>query len=374
MKITTAGESHGKGLCAILEGIPAGVGIDLAAIDRALARRQSGYGRGARQAIECDRVEILSGVRGGKTLGSPIALYLPNRDHETWKPYLAADVCDTETKKVTRVRPGHADLSGMIKFQTDDARNILERASARETAIRVAAGEICRAVLSLLGIEIRGFVRRIGCVADEKPYAFGEILPDPETQMLDADCILRAKAEIDRCRAAGDTLGGVVELRVKGLKCGFGSCMTYSEKLDARLAFSLFSVQAVKGVQVGLGFGAGALRGSEVHDEIFYDPERGYYRKTNRAGGIEGGMSNGEEIVLSAVMKPIPTLMRGLTTVDTATKLPATAAAERSDVCAVPAFCAVLESVLAGELCAVVLERLGGDTADDLVRRYGELQ
>ncbi len=372
MKLTTAGESHGQQLTAILEGIPAGLCIDVGAINRALARRQGGYGRGGRQAVEHDRVQILSGVRGGVTLASPITLAVVNRDYVNWESCMDPISCDRTNRKLTRVRPGHADLVGMQKFGTDDARDVLERASARETAVRVAAGEICRGLLLRLGVQIRGYVKRIGPVLDKRTYSFEQILPDAATGMLDPACSARAKTEIDACRADGDTLGGVVELRVKGLKSGFGSCMTYAEKLDARLVGALFSVQAVKGVEVGLGFGAGSLRGSEAHDAI-YCKDGNLFRKTNRAGGIEGGMSNGEEIVLSAVMKPIPTLMQGLPTVDTASGLPATAASERSDVCAVPAFEAILESVLATELCAVVLERLGGDKMADVLRRYNEL-
>lgn len=369
MRVATAGESHGKGVYAVIEGMPAGLALDGAAIDAALARRQAGYGRGARQSIEQDRATVLSGVRGGVTLGSPIAIAVSNRDCESSDAMAAG----RPQEKLTCVRPGHADLPGMLKFGTDDARNILERASARETAARVAAGEVCRQLLGALGVGIRGFVRRIGSVADGRDYAFADILPDSDTGMLDLECAARARREIDACREAGDTLGGAVELRVKGLKSGFGSCMTAREKLDARLCAALFSVQAVKGVEVGLGFAAAGLRGSEVHDEIFFEKERGYFRKTNRAGGIEGGMSNGEELVLSAVMKPIPTLMRGLLTVDTATGKPATAEAVRSDICAVPACEVVLESVLATELCAAVLDRLGGDTLQEVVKRYKEL-
>ncbi len=372
MKITTSGESHGKGLFAILEGVPAGLSLDLSAIDCALLRRQSGYGRGARQRIEQDRVEILSGVRDGTTLGSPLTLAVWNRDYENWREVMAPEGCDTAKRRLTAVRPGHADLSGMRKFGQTDARNVLERASARETAIRVAAGEVCRQLLRALGVEIAGYVRSVGSVSDEKEYAFEELSRRESTLgMMDEGVAARARAEIDAAKAAGDTLGGVCELRVKGLKSGFGSCMTYAEKLDARLAFAMMSVQAVKGVEVGLGFEAATRRGSEVHDEI-YKGER-YFRKTNRAGGIEGGMSNGEELVLRAAMKPIPTLMCGLQTVDTQTGLPAVAAPERSDVCAVTACETVLEAAIASVLAEAVLERLGGDTVAELADRYGRL-
>lgn len=373
MKIATAGESHGKGLFCIMEGLPAGLVIDQKEIDAYLALRQSGYGRGARQKIEHDRAEILSGVRGGVTLGSPVTLAVWNRDYENWKEYMAPEGCDVSARRLTKVRPGHADLTGLKKFGGDDARNVLERASARETAVRVAAGTVCRQLLRALGVEVSGYVRSVGDVCDEKEYSF-DALPCrlPELFMMDAAKQKEAMAYIDACKEAGDTCGGVAELRVKGLKSGFGSCMTYAEKLDARLAAALMSVQAIKGVEVGLGFGAAARRGSDVHDEIFYS-EGEYLRRTNRAGGIEGGMSNGEEIVLRAAMKPIPTLMRGLATVDYVTHEVVRAATERSDVCAILACEVVLESALCAALAEVVLGRLGSDNLADLKKRYEEL-
>lgn len=373
MKIATAGESHGKGLFCIMEGLPAGLVIDQKEIDAYLALRQSGYGRGARQKIEHDRAEILSGVRGGVTLGSPVTLAVWNRDYENWKEYMAPEGCDVSARRLTKVRPGHADLTGLKKFGGDDARNVLERASARETAVRVAAGTVCRQLLRALGVEVSGYVRSVGDVCDEKEYSF-DALPCrlPELFMMDAAKQKEAMAYIDACKEAGDTCGGVAELRVKGLKSGFGSCMTYAEKLDARLAAALMSVQAIKGVEVGLGFGAAARRGSDVHDEIFFS-EGEYLRRTNRAGGIEGGMSNGEEIVLRAAMKPIPTLMRGLATVDYVTHEGVRAATERSDVCAILACEVVLESAVCAALAEVVLGRLGSDNLADLKKRYEEL-
>lgn len=373
MKIATAGESHGKGLFCIMEGLPAGLVIDQNEIDAYLALRQSGYGRGARQKIEHDRAEILSGVRGGVTLGSPVTLAVWNRDYENWKEYMAPEGCDVSARRLTKVRPGHADLTGLKKFGGDDARNVLERASARETAVRVAAGTVCRQLLRALGVEVSGYVRSVGDVCDEKEYSF-DALPCrlPELFMMDAAKQKEAMAYIDACKEAGDTCGGVAELRVKGLKSGFGSCMTYAEKLDARLAAALMSVQAIKGVEVGIGFGAAARRGSDVHDEIFFS-EGEYLRRTNRAGGIEGGMSNGEEIVLRAAMKPIPTLMRGLATVDYVTHEGVRAATERSDVCAILACEVVLESAVCAALAEVVLGRLGSDNLADLKKRYEEL-
>lgn len=373
MKISTAGESHGKGLFCIMEGLPAGLVIDQKEIDAYLALRQSGYGRGARQKIEHDRAEILSGVRGGVTLGSPVTLAVWNRDYENWKEYMAPEGCDVSARRLTKVRPGHADLTGLKKFGGDDARNVLERASARETAVRVAAGTVCRQLLRALGVEVSGYVRSVGDVCDEKEYSFDALSSRlPELFMMDAAKQKEAMAYIDACKEAGDTCGGVAELRVKGLKSGFGSCMTYAEKLDARLAAALMSVQAIKGVEVGIGFGAAARRGSDVHDEIFFSQGE-YLRRTNRAGGIEGGMSNGEEIVLRAAMKPIPTLMRGLATVDYVTHEGVRAATERSDVCAILACEVVLESAVCAALAEVVLGRLGSDNLADLKKRYEEL-
>lgn len=374
MRITTAGESHGKGLFCIIEGLPSQLEIDCDAINAALALRQSGYGRGARQKIECDRVEILSGVRNRITLGSPVTLAVFNRDYANWQAYMAPEGCDLSQRRLTKVRPGHADLAGLLKYGGDDARNILERASARETAVRVAAGSVCRKLLEELGVEITGYVQAVAGVEDTAQYSFEQIKSGrlAELSMVNESVQRAAMKKIDACKEAGDTCGGVVELRVKGLKSGFGSCMTYREKLDARLCAALMSVQAIKGVEVGLGFGAAARCGSEVHDEIY--KEGGVYRrKTNRAGGIEGGMSNGEEIIVRAAMKPIPTLMKGLATVDYVTGESVRAAAERSDVCAIAACEIILESALACALCEVVLERLGGDNMAEVKERYGRL-
>jgi chorismate synthase len=373
--LTTAGESHGKGLFAIVEGIPQGLVIDLEKINGELFRRQSGYGRGARQKIESDKAEILSGVRNRTTLGSPVTLAVWNRDYENWKEFMAPEGCNTEERKVENVRPGHADLTGMKKFGVTDARNILERASARETAARVAAGGIFRQLLEALNIEVTGFVRSVGTSFDGATYTFEDVVKkrSAELAMLDRDVEKRAKKQIDSCKEAGDTLGGVIELRVRGLKSGFGSPMTYREKLDARIASTLMSVQAVKGVEVGCGFSLAEMKGSEAHDEIYYENGK-FTRGSNRAGGIEGGASNGEELVFRVAMKPIPTLMLGLNTVNYNTKTPAKASTERSDVCAVPACEVVCESALLAEIAKVVSERLGGDTLSEWQKRYGELE
>lgn len=374
MKLTTAGESHGKGLIAVIEGLPANLKLDIEEINYYLSLRQGGYGRGARQKIERDTVEILSGVRNSFTLGSPVTLLIKNNDYANWSEVMSAEKADTSLRRLTKVRPGHADLAGVLKYGHDDARNVLERASARETAARVAAGTVAKQYLKELGVEISGFVKSVCGVTDEKDYPF-EALDNAKKSrlfMLNKDKEEKAVALLDELKENGDTAGGVLEIRVKGLKSGFGSCMTYDQKLDARLAFAAMSVQAVKGVEIGLGFKAAGMRGSKVHDEIYYDG--GYYRKTNNAGGIEGGMSNGEEIVLRAAMKPIPTLMCGLNTVDIITHESVKAASERSDVCAVCAAEVILESAVAFALAQTVAERLGGDDMREVKERYALLR
>ncbi len=374
MKLTTAGESHGKGLIAVIEGLPANLKLDFEEINYYLSLRQGGYGRGARQKIERDTVEILSGVRNSLTLGSPVTLLIKNNDYANWSEVMSAEKADTSLRRLTKVRPGHADLAGVLKYGHDDARNVLERASARETAARVAAGTVAKQYLKEIGVEISGFVKSVCGVTDEKDYPF-EALDNAKKSrlfMLDKDKEEKAVALLDELKENGDTAGGVLEIRVKGLKSGFGSCMTYDQKLDARLAFAAMSVQAVKGVEIGLGFKAAGMRGSKVHDEIYYND--GYYRKTNNAGGIEGGMSNGEEIVLRAAMKPIPTLMCGLNTVDIITHESVKAASERSDVCAVCAAEVILESAVAFALAQTVAERLGGDDMREVKERYALLR
>lgn len=378
MKLTTAGESHGKALVAIIEGLPAHIPVDQEKINAELKLRQSGFGRGGRQKIESDQVEILSGVRNGETLGSPVALCIYNRDFVSWETVMNAGVCDgAEVKKkaLTKVRPGHADLAGALKYGQTDARNILERASARETAIRVAAGSVYKQYLAPLGVEIASYVREICDIKDGGVYAFNELARAKTSPvgMLDPALEKAAMERISALKEAGDTAGGIVEVRVKGLKSGFGSSMRYADKLDARLAGALVSVQAVKGVEFGLGFQAARRTGKEVHDEIFYREDEGFYRETNRAGGIEGGTSNGEEIVVRVAMKPIPTLMRGLQTVDLVTKTAATAASERSDVCAIFAFSIIVESVVAEVIANAVDKRLGGDTLEQVKDRYEQL-
>ncbi len=374
MNFVSAGESHGKALAGIIEGLPSNLEIDIDEINYYLALRQSGYGRGARQKIESDKVEILSGVRNGKTLGSPLAFAVKNNDYENWREFMAPEGCDVTKRRLTKVRPGHADLTGMLKYDTDDARNVLERASARETAARVVAGTVARQYLRAFGVEVSGYVKSVCGICDNKEYSF-EALSAAKKQplfMLDGELQKKAVALIDGLKAAGDTAGGVAEIRAKGLKSGFGSCMRYGDKLDAAICGALMSVQAVKGVEIGLGFKAADLAGSKVHDEIYY--KNGFHRKSNNAGGIEGGMSNGEEIIVRAAVKPIPTLMRGLDTVDTETMQPAKAAGERSDVIAICAAEIILESVTALTLAQAVAKRLGGDNMREVTQRYRDLR
>ena len=378
MKLVTAGESHGKALVAIIEGLPAHLRVDKEQINSALALRQSGYGRGGRQKIERDEVQILTGVRNGETLGSPVTLCIFNKDFANWESCMTDGECDKDAmqkKALTKVRPGHADLTGVRKYEQTDARTILERASARETAIRVAAGGVFKQYLQVLGVEISGYVKEICGVKDTGEYTFAELARAKQTPtgMIDEAAGKLAEEKIAALKAAGDTAGGVAEIRIKGLKSGFGSVMTYAQKLDARLAQGLMSIQAVKGVEIGEGFALASKSGREVHDEIFYDEKSGFYRETNRAGGLEGGMSNGEEIVLRAAMKPIPTLMKGLQTVDFATKEKAAAASERSDVCAIFALEIIAEAVAAEVIANAVAKRLGGDTTYEVKARYALL-
>ncbi|MBQ9730041.1 MAG: chorismate synthase, partial [Clostridia bacterium] len=374
MKLTTAGESHGKALVAIIEGLPAHLPVDKEKINADLALRQSGFGRGGRQKIEKDQVEILTGVRNGETLGSPVTLCIFNHDYKNWESAMTDGACDLsimEQKALTKVRPGHADLTGVLKFEQTDARNILERASARETAIRVAAGGVYKQYLRSLGVEIGGMVREICGVRDSGDYAFSDLAKAKETPtgMINAEANESAVQKITQLRSEGNTCGGVVEIRVRGLKSGFGSMMTYAEKLDGLLAGNLMSIQAVKAVEIGEGGKAGSVSGKDFHDEIVFG-ENGFKRTSNRSGGIEGGMSSGEEIVLRVVMKPIPTLMKGLKTVDYKTKEEAVAASERSDVCAVFALEIIAEAVVAETLANAVQARLGGDTLAQLQKRY----
>jgi chorismate synthase len=366
LKFYTAGESHGKGIFAYLEGIPANFEVDFDFINNELSRRQKGYGRGGRMKIERDRVEFLAGVRLGKTLGSPILMAIWNRDYENWEGIMKPEPAPCpDGKKVTRPRPGHADLPGALKYGFDDVRNVLERSSARETAGRVAAGALCKDILRSLGVEIGGFVLSIGSASVPKERIEGKELL--ELSRLAEESSVRIpvrdegleelfKREIDSAREKGESLGGTFLLFAVGMPPGIGSHTQWDKRLDGRIAQAVMSVQAIKGVEVGLGFESAYLPGSKVHDEIFYSDSKGFYRLTNRAGGIEGGMSNGEPILVRAAMKPIPTLYRPLRSVELRTKEPFEASVERSDVCAVPAAVVVAEAMLAITLLGAILE------------------
>jgi chorismate synthase len=382
LRYLTAGESHGLSLAAVVDGMPAGLPLEAGYIDKQLARRQGGHGRGGRMKIETDRVRITSGVRGGLTLGSPVTLVVENRDWENWRRVMApGPEADLETRAVTRPRPGHADLTGAIKYGHRDVRNVLERSSARETAARVAAGTVARRLLEEVGVAIVGSVVRIGSIQVQEPALsaaeLAEAVDKSPVYCADPAATEKMIEEIDRAREAGDSLGGVFEVKVFGLPPGLGSYVQRDRTLDGRLAGALMSIQAIKGVEVGAGFDAACRRGSEVHDELYYAPGRGFYRATNNAGGIEGGMSNGETLLLRAAMKPIPTLYKPLRSVDIATKQPFEASVERSDTCAVPAACVVGEAAAAWELAVALLEKFGGDTLREIktrVDQYREYQ
>ena len=370
LRYFTAGETHGKCLTVIVEGMPSGVKIDIEKINSALAMRQKGHGRGGRMLIEQDNAEILSGVRGGYTLGSPIALRIENKDWKNWSEIMGTESSNGK-KSVECPRPGHADLTGGMKYNHRDLRNVLERASARETAARVAAGALAGQVLDEFGIKLCRRVVRIGEVED-KPSAFDEafykrVLKSP-VGFGDAESEKLAMEHIDAIKKNGESVGGIVEIRALNVPPGLGSYVHYDRKLDAKLAFAVMSVQAIKGVEIGIGFDAAKTCGSNVHDCIEYDG--GYYRTTNNAGGIEGGMSNGEPIVVRAVMKPIPTLYNPLDTVNINTKEPVKASVERSDACAVPACSVVVESAVKFELAAAFLDKLSGDCMADVAAYY----
>src|SRR5437773_1295590 len=372
-RFTTAGESHGRGLVAILEGIPAGLPVPTERINAELKRRMGGYGRGARMKIEADQIEWLAGVRAGETLGSPIAMLVWNRDWEHWRDVMApeADAPGTERRRqVTRPRPGHADLAGSLKYDRQDARDILERASARETVARVACGAGCKLLLEQFGIEIGSHVAELGGGAAKYlsplPSPFSEAADASPVRCLDPDAEREMIARIDAAKAAGDTLGGVVEVVALGAPVGLGSHVSWDRKLDGRLAQALMSIPAVKGVELGLGFEAARRKGSEVHDEIL----PGLARATNRAGGTEGGMTTGEPLVLRVAMKPISTLMSPLKTVDLKTGSPAQAQSERSDVTAVPAMGVIAEAMVALVLAQALVEKFGGDALSEMKRNF----
>ena len=404
LRFTTAGESHGPALVSILEGAPAGIPLIAADVNTELARRQQGYGRGRRMQIEQDEAELLSGVRAGYTIGSPIAMLIRNRDWKNWIEIMSpvpdaglrgadalqasrgaetaehAENAESEVplrkRAVTRPRPGHADLAGMLKYDRADARDILERASARETTARVAAGAICRKLLAEIGVTIGSHIVELGGIAaatpDELPENLNEAADTSPLRTLDANAEREMIALIDKAKKEGDTLGGVCEVVARGLPIGMGSHISWDRKLDGRIGAAMMSIPAVKGVEIGAGFTAARKRGSEVHDEIVGAPDRARSgetaRRTNRAGGLEGGMTNGEPLIVRVAMKPISTLMRPLATVEMKTGEPAQAVAERSDVTAVPAMGVIAEAMLAFVLAQAAIEKFGGDSLGELKR------
>ncbi|MEX0803946.1 MAG: chorismate synthase [Candidatus Binatia bacterium] len=387
LRYFTAGESHGPCLTMIIDGVPAGFPVAIDKINHDLWRRQQGYGRGGRMLIEKDEAQVRSGIRWGETLGSPVALGIENRDWKNWTKKMSPMAEDRDEKiAVTKPRPGHADLSGVLKYDRSDIRDILERASARDTVSRTAVGAFCKQLLSPFGIRVMGYIRSIGNVAAnldglsyEETYARAEESP---VRTADKQAEEKMIALIEECKKAGNTLGGIFEIVTLGLPPGLGTHTQWDRKLDGRLAQALMSIQAIKGVEIGLGFEMARRRGSQVHDEIFFDPAKmvsegtprivptGFYRGSNNSGGTEGGMSNGAPLVCRVAMKPISTLMSPLQSVDLRSKQPTDASVERSDVCAAPAAAVVGESVVAFELANAFLEKFGGDSLREIKRNY----
>ncbi|MBT3268086.1 chorismate synthase [Candidatus Poribacteria bacterium] len=375
----TAGESHGKGLTAVVSGVPAGLPLEEAHVNRDMARRQLGYGRGGRMKIEKDGVEFMAGVRAGLTLGSPLSMWVRNRDWENWENVMSPDPgAQTDRRTLTRPRPGHADLVGGIKYDQRDLRNVLERASARETAARVAVGGVARRLLEEFGVTIFSAVTQIGPESTDIDVAAldgSDAFDDSPLRCPDSEAEGRMVDFIKRCQKSGDTCGGVFTVVAKGLPVGLGSHTSWDRKLDGRVAAAMMSIQAMKGVAIGLGFDGAALPGSQAHDEIFYDNDRrSFYRETNRAGGLEGGITNGMPLVVHVAMKPISTLARALRSVDVNTKEPFTAQKERTDSCAVPAGGVVGEAMLAIVLAEAWLEKFGGDSLAEMRRNYESYQ
>ena len=374
LRYLTSGESHGKSLISILDGIPANIELNIDEINYELEKRQGGYGRGGRRKIEKDKINILGGVRGKITLGGPISIEIKNKDYENWIQYMnPMDNIDFETKKVEKVRPGHADLVGCLKYDFEDARNVLERSSARETASKVAVGAICKQVLKNFNIDFISRVVQIGNVKDNNSYDFDYIKENVDksaVRCINKDVEKEIIKEIDKVKSEGDTLGGVVEIRVKNLIPGLGSYTQFDKKIDGELAMHLMSIQAIKGVEIGIGFDVANNYGSNVMDEIYYNNEDGIKRKTNQLGGIEGGMTTGEELVIRCAMKPIPTLYKPLKSININTLESYSASIERSDNCAVPACSVVCENVVAFVICKYFLDKIGGDNLNDLKSNY----
>jgi chorismate synthase len=384
IRFVTAGESHGKALVSVIEGVPAGLPLLASDVDAQLARRQQGYGRGRRMQIETDRVEFLSGVRAGESIGSPIAMMVRNSDWKNWEAIMDAAPREEDAtpegrkRQVTRVRPGHADLTGVLKYDRDDARDILERASARETTARVAAGAVARRLLAEFGVRIGSHLVHLGGVDAERPAQMPADLNAAADQSplrtLDPKAEAEMIARIDHAKAEGNTLGGICEVVVDGLPVGLGSHVSWDRKLDGRLGAALMSIPAVKGVEIGMGFETARRTGAEVHDQIEMapnSPRTGNVRRvTNRAGGLEGGMTSGEPLIIKVAMKPISTLMRPLHTIDTKTAAPAEAVVERSDVTAVPAMGVIAEAMTALVMADAFVEKFGGDSLAELRRNH----
>jgi chorismate synthase len=372
LRLITAGESHGPGLTCLVEGLPAGLALDEATMNRDMARRQLGHGRGGRMKIERDRAEVTAGVRHGTTLGGPIALQIANRDYANWEERMNPWPVEAQIAEVHLPRPGHADLVGTQKYGFTDVRNVLERASARETAARVAGGALARTFLAALGVEVRSHVVQIGTVQvapREAPLRAGDFdgVDEDPVRCLDRDASRAMVSHINAQRKANESLGGVFEVIAFGVVPGLGSHVSWEERLDGRIAGALCSIQAIKGVGLGDGFDLAGIPGSAAHDELFYDDARGYYRETNHAGGLEGGMTNGEPVIARAAMKPLPTLTKPLRSVDIATKEPAQALRERTDSCTVPAAGVVGEAMLAFVLADAYRAKFGGDHMDDVL-------
>ncbi|MEK3787747.1 MULTISPECIES: chorismate synthase [Paenibacillus] len=373
LRYLTAGETHGPQLTAIVEGLPSNLKLNFEEINFQLQRRQKGYGRGRRMQIETDTATIAGGVRHGYTTGAPVAIIVENKDWKHWQKIMNIEPIegsDEEKRRVHRPRPGHADLNGGMKYNLKDLRNVLERSSARETAIRVACGSLARQLLAEFGIKVAGQVIRIGEI--EAPYRdmpideLIEVTEASSVRVTDPETEKKMEAYIDQIKQEGDTVGGIVECIVEGVPIGLGSHVQYDRKLDARIAQAVMSINAFKGVEIGIGFEAGTIRGSQVHDEILYTEDKGYHRRTNRLGGFEGGMTNGMPVVVRGVMKPIPTLYKPLQSVDIDTKEAFTAQVERSDACAVPAASVVMEHVVAWEIAKALLEKFGGDSIEEM--------
>jgi chorismate synthase len=376
LRLITAGESHGPGLTCIVEGMPAGLELSPEDLNRDMARRQLGHGRGGRMKIERDSAEVTAGVRHGRTLGGPIALQVANRDYANWEERMNPWPVQDATAEVHLPRPGHADLVGTQKYKHTDVRNVLERASARETAARVAGGGVCRAFLRALGVSVHSHVVQIASVhAPTRERAlsaedFAEVDSSP-VRCLDADASKEMVREIDRLRKANESLGGVFEVQAFGLVPGLGSHISWEERLDGRLAMALCSIQAIKGAAIGDAFAVAGVPGSQAHDEIFYSEEQGYFRETNHAGGLEGGMTTGLPLIVRGAMKPLPTLTKPLRSVDTETHAPAQALRERTDSCTVPAAGVVGEAMIALVLADAYRRKFGGDHIDDVLHAVG---